>query len=146
MPHLPAGAGSDDLRLSASGGLAGVRSSLLQVEVPCSKLQRSFHCKELYHFQIRSLPPQLWGMRSLLQCTLDALDLGHLRLSLNSGNRDVYFQQEEALRAKCESGAEIGQSRVFLKCLNDQEFRGATLGSWWRDIAIFQYNKMEKTK
>ncbi len=61
-------------------------------------------------------------------------------------NRDVYFQQEEALRAKCESGAEIGQSRFFLKCLNDQEFRGATLGSWWRDIAIFQYNKMEKTK
>jgi len=61
-------------------------------------------------------------------------------------NRDGYFQQEEALRAKCESGAEIGQSRVFGRGLNDQECRGATLGSWWRDIAIFQYNKMEKTK
>jgi hypothetical protein len=78
--------------------------------------------------------------------TLDAFDLGHLRLSLNSGNKDVYFQQEEPLRAKCESGAEIGQSRVFGRGLNDQESRGATLGSWWRDIAIFQYNKMEKTK
>ncbi len=44
--YLPLGKADD----TPSPALARVRSSLLQVEVPCSKLQRSFHCKELIPF------------------------------------------------------------------------------------------------